>query len=135
MDTQFKAEFVDGRIRCFLTLGQPTENAVFCFSLMGPGSVVSGGNLVKRVGGFHAVQLPPLAEREVHSVDLIYDDPNIVVKNRAWLPLGSYLRIGEKCHDLPALELGVRMPKEQPFEPYRGLPLIPAPTLWAQHML
>ena len=73
MDTQFKAEFVDGRIRCFLTLGQPTENAVFCFSLMGPGSVLSGGNLVKRVGGFHEVQLPPLAEREVHSVDLIYD--------------------------------------------------------------
>ena len=131
MDTQFKAEFVDGRIRCFLTLGQPTENAVFCFSLMGPGSVVSGGNLVKRVGGFHEVQLPPLTEREVHSVDLIYDDPNIVVKNRAWLPLGSYLRIGGKCHDLPALELGVRMAKEQTFEPYRGLPLIPAPTLWA----
>ena len=131
MKLSFDAILKDGNIRCTLISAQKLVDPVFCFSLMAPGSVITGGRVIRRVGGFHEVQLPPLAAGQTHVIDLTYDDPNISVKNRAWLPLGSYLRVGDTCHSLPGLELGVRIGPEQPSEAYDGLPLVPAPTKWS----
>ena len=130
MKLSFDAILKDGNIRCTLISAQKLVDPVFCFSLMAPGSVITGGRVIRRVGGFHEVQLPPLAAGQTHVIDLTYDDPNISVKNRAWLPLGSYLRVDDTCHSLPSLERGVRIGPEQPFEAYDGLPLVPAPTHW-----
>ena len=126
----FEAILKNGGICCTITAEQTLENSVFCFSLMAPGSVAAGGHLIRRVGGFHEVQLPALAAGHPHVIELTYDDPNIGVKNRAWLPLGSYLRVGDACHSLPSLELGVRAGQEPSFDAYDGLPLVPAPTHW-----
>ncbi|MGB1426440.1 MAG: family 20 glycosylhydrolase, partial [Paracoccaceae bacterium] len=126
----FEAILKNGGICCTITAEQTVENSVFCFSLMAPGSVAAGGHLIRRVGGFHEVQLPALAAGHPHVIELTYDDPNIGVKNRAWLPLGSYLRVGDACHSLPSLELGVRAGPEQSIDAYEGLPLVPAPTHW-----
>ena len=95
MKLSFDAILKDGNIRCTLISAQKLVDPVFCFSLMAPGSVITGGRVIRRVGGFHEVQLPPLAAGQTHVIDLTYDDPNTGVKNRAWLPLGSYLRVGD----------------------------------------
>ena len=61
MTFSFDAILKDGGIRCTLTSAQKLLDPVFCFSLMAPGSVSAGGLMIRRVGGFHEVQLPALA--------------------------------------------------------------------------
>ena len=55
MNFSFDAILHDGGIRCTLTSAQKLVDPVFCFSLMAPGSVIAGGLMIRRVGGFHEV--------------------------------------------------------------------------------
>ena len=127
---EFNAQIRGRVIQCELRSSEVLPEVEFCFSLMAPAEVLGGGRLKKRVGGFHIVALPPLDADETHEVTLEYLDPNTKTTNRAWLPLGAYLRINGQVHTLPALELGVRLEPRALGEFCPELPLTPPPQKW-----
>ncbi|MBN8631417.1 MAG: beta-N-acetylhexosaminidase [Rhodobacterales bacterium] len=125
---------IDGRqIRCEIGTDHALAAPVFCFSLMAAPAVAAGGTLVRRVAGYAEVALPDLAAGSVHEVVLEHADPRYHPRNRAWLPLGPYLRVGRQCLPLPpGTDLGLRDgdgPPATPLAPDR-LPLVPQPTEW-----
>ena len=125
---------IDGRqIRCEIGTDRALAAPVFCFSLMAAPKVVSGGTLVRRVAGYAEVALPDLAAGAKHEVVLEHAVKEFGPRNRAWLPLGAYLRVGKECLALPpGNDLGLReveVPPPPPLAPDR-LPLVPQPTDW-----
>ena len=125
---------IDGRqIRCEIGTDRALAAPVFCFSLMAAPKVVSGGTLVRRVAGYAEVALPDLAAGAKHEVVLEHAVKEFGPRNRAWLPLGAYLRVGKECMALPpGNDLGLReveVPPPPPLAPDR-LPLVPQPTDW-----
>ena len=83
----FTAEIRGTQIHCTLTPTEDFERPVFCFSLMAPPEVVSGGTLIRTDGSYGEVQLPDLKAGETHHFVLRYANPTYAPKNRAWLPL------------------------------------------------
>ena len=125
---------IEGRqIRCEIGTDRPLAAPVFCFSLMAAPAVVSGGTLVRRVAGYAEVALPDLAAGARHEVVLEHANADFRPRNRAWLPLGPYLRVGRECLPLPpGADLGLREADKPPapkLDPLR-LPLVPQPTDW-----
>ncbi|NRA98763.1 MAG: family 20 glycosylhydrolase [Rhodobacteraceae bacterium] len=119
-----------GTIDCVLkTSGHALIDPVICFSLMAPGDVISGGRLIEGCGSFYAVQLDgtlspdtPLAFSVGHGT--------FRAANRAWLPLGVYLRLSDGTTQPvtggPAgAWLGEPTPTTQP-----DLALVPPPSSW-----
>lgn len=133
MTLTFSARIDGHRIRCEIGTDRDFAAPVFCFSLMAAPAVVSGGTLVRRVAGYAEVALPDLAAGSVHELVLEHADPRYLPRNRAWLPLGPYLRVGRECLALPpGSDLGLRegeSPGEQQLDAGR-LPLVPQPTEW-----
>lgn len=104
---------------------------VLCFSLMAPVRVVSGGTLHRRVAGYAEVALPDLVPGKVQTLRLAHENPHYRAVNRAWLPLGAYLRIAGQTYPLPPLLQGVVIGDTRPdVAPFAGLPLIPQPSDW-----
>jgi hexosaminidase len=68
-----------------------------CFSLMAAPKVISGGTMVRRVAGYAEVALPDLGAGARHEVVLEHAHKEFGPRNRAWLPLGAYLRVGKEC--------------------------------------
>lgn len=132
MELGFTARIVGREIHCEIVSDTALKGAVFCCSIMTPARVVSGGTLVRQVAGYSEVALPDLAADVPHRVVLVHAEPAFAPKNRAWLPLGSYLRTIYGPMPLPELELGVRWdglpPREVPE--FAGLKLVPQPTRW-----
>ena len=123
---------IDGRnIICRITPAGDAADPVFCFSLMSPPAVVSGGELIRSVGGYGEVRLPDLKAGEVCEFVLAYASPDLSPVNRAWLPLGAYLRIGESIVELPRLQAGVKGRQGKPARPDEGLRLVPPPVSWS----
>lgn len=104
----------------------------FCFSLMAEARVVSGGILTKSVAGYTEVALPSLAPGVPAHLILVHAEPDFIPRNRAWLPLGAYLRVGTKTHALPPLPAGVicGVPRAAPPLPADKLRLVPQPSDW-----
>jgi hexosaminidase len=125
---------IDGRqILCEITTDVAIAAPVFCFSLMAAPAVVSGGKLVRRVAGYGEVALPDLAVGAVHRLVLEHANPEYRPRNRAWLPLGAYLRVGRDSLALPPGNLlGLREGVERPAPPLPAdrLPLVPQPAGW-----
>lgn len=133
MTLSFRVRLDDRRILCEIESDEALRAPVFCFSLLAPPAVLSGGIMVRRLGGYGEVALPDLAAGEVHDLVLAYENPRYVPRNRAWLPLGAYLRVGRDCLPLPpGFALGLKPGPERPAPPLepRRLPLVPAPTRW-----
>ncbi len=133
MTLSFSARIDGWQIRCLIGTDRPLAAPVFCFSLMAAPKVVSGGTLVRRVAGYAEVSLPDLAAGAVHEVLLEHSDPGYSPRNRAWLPLGAYLRAGRECLPLPpGMDLGLREPEVPPAPALEAgcLPLVPQPTDW-----
>ena len=125
---------IDGRqIRCEIGTDRPLAAATLCFSMMAAPTVVSGGTLVRRVASYAEVALPDLAPGVPHLVVLEHANPDFRPCNRAWLPLGAYLRVGKDCLPLPpGTDLGVRA-VEAPAAPALArdrLALVPQPAAW-----
>ena len=76
------------RIRVHKAVSAP----VWCFSLIGPAQIVSGGTLVSQTGGYFEVLLPDLNPDEIHQVIIEYPADTKGI-NRAWHPMGSHLRL------------------------------------------
>lgn len=133
MTLTFTARIEGRQIRCRIGTDRALAAPVFCFSLMAAPAVVSGGKLIRRVAGYAEVALPDLAAGAVHEVLLEHADDRFLPRNRAWLPLGAYLRVGKECLPLPpGNDLGLRTEEGQPAPPLAPdrLPLVPQPTEW-----
>jgi hexosaminidase len=125
---------IDGnQIRCLIGLDRPLAAPVLCFSLMAAPKVISGGTMVRRVAGYAEVALPDLAPGTEHEVVLEHAHKEFGPRNRAWLPLGAYLRVGKECMALPpGNDLGLREVDGPPAPALAAgtLPLVPQPKEW-----
>jgi hexosaminidase len=133
MSLQFSTRIDGTRILCEIGSDTALSAPIFCFSLMTPPRVISGGDLVRSIAGYAEVALPDIAAGVVHKVVLEYARAEHFPRNRAWLPLGAYLRQGKTCLPLPPGTVqGVvaGTPPMSPALPPRTLPLIPAPSSW-----
>ena len=132
LDARFTAQ---GEIACELRLhdGREIADPVLCFSLLDRPEILSGGEIVEQLGGFCALRLhgrlradTPLRFR------LRYAAHGDKIMNRAWLPLGAYLR----CDDGPGEPVGLPRPGVRSEGPARPVPdtghlrLVPPPSAW-----
>lgn len=128
------ASRIDGnQIRCVIGTDRPLAAPVFCFSLMAAPKVISGGEMARRVAGYAEVALPDLAAGAQHEVVLEHAHKEFGPRNRAWLPLGPYLRVGKDCLPLPpGNDIGLRDGEGRPAPALEAgrLPLVPQPTEW-----
>ena len=131
MHLTFDAALAGPEIHCTIGTDTALAGAVWCFSLMAPNEVVSGGTQVRSVAGYSEVALPDLPAGGTARIILRHRNPAFIPKNRAWLPLGGYLRLRDRTTvALPELALGVR-PAPAPTAPdWDGLRLIPQPVRW-----
>jgi len=127
---KFLAEIRGVEIHCSITSDGPLDAPIFCFSLMAPPEVVSGGTLIRSDGGYGEVQLPDIKAGMTHHFILRYANPTYTPKNRAWLPLGAYLRCGEDIVELPKLPAGVITRAPRPCPQVKDLCLVPKPYSW-----
>ena len=133
MNLTFEAHIVGREIHVEIGSDTALSAPIFCFSLMAKPEVISGGTLIKTVAGFAEVALPDLQAGVPLRLVLAHADPHFSPRNRAWLPLGPYLRVGGKTLALPALPAGVlgdtaRAASSLPAEMLR---LVPQPTAWS----
>lgn len=132
MTLTFQARIEGEEIHCEIGSDTALSAPIFCFSLMAAPRVVSGGRLIRQLAGYGEVQLPDLTAGVPHHLVLAYQAEGHRPVNRAWLPLGAYLRVGRECLALPDLREGVFTdvpPRE--VAAFEGLPLIPQPSAWA----
>jgi hexosaminidase len=133
MTLTFTSRIDGNRIRCRIGTDCPLAAPVFCFSLMAAPKAVSGGTLVRRVAGYAEVALPDLVPGTEHELVLEHAQKEFGPRNRAWLPLGAYLRVGRECMALPpGSDLGLRDEVGPPAPKLADgiLPLVPQPTEW-----
>lgn len=133
MSLTFVSRIDGNRIRCEVGTDRPLTAPVLCFSLMAAPTVISGGTLLRRVAGYVEVALPDLGPGPPHEVILEHANKEFGPRNRAWLPLGAYLRVGKDCFPLPpGNDLGLREAEGPPAAalPTDRLPLVPQPTDW-----
>ncbi len=125
---------IDGtQIRCLIGSDRPLAAPIFCFSLMAAPKVISGGTMVRRVAGYAEIALPDLVAGSEHEVVLEHANKAFGPRNRAWLPLGAYLRVGKDCLPLPpGADTGLRDGEGPPAPKLDAarLPLVPQPTDW-----
>ena len=132
MTLSFTARIVGAEIHCEIGSDTAIPDPVFCCSLMTVAKVVSGGTLVRRVAGYLEVALPNIPAGGSVAFVLAHEEPAYTPKNRAWLPLGGYLRTKTGPIALPLLEKGVRRDAMSPklVAEFAGLKLIPQPSKW-----
>lgn len=131
MNLTFDAAIDGNAIHCAIGSDTALAAPVFCFSLMAAPTVVSGGTLLRSLAGYGEVQLPDLAPGTAHHLVLGHADPRHAPANRAWLPLGGYLRLADGTTvPLPVLPAGVLSAPADPAPAFAGLRLIPQPTSW-----
>lgn len=130
MTLTFHAEIQGRNIHCTLASDTPLSAPTFCFSLMAAARVVTGGTLTRSVAGYSEVLLPDLHPGEAAHLILTHANPNFRPVNRAWLPLGGYLRVGGETFILPTTAQGVIPGPAKPTSDFKGLRLIPQPTHW-----
>ncbi len=132
----FEANFTrHGTILCRLTTTSPEPIARprFCFSLLDACRVVNGGAIEKFLGGFCEIRLDKdLTFQQPITVEISYAGGDRPTVNRAWLPLGAYLKF-EDDHTEPfaPLPAGVfSVIPDQKSTPTGILKLVPPPLEW-----
>jgi hexosaminidase len=131
MNLTFDAMIIDNEIACEIGSDVALRAPVFCFSLMAAARAVAGCTLIRSVAGYAEVQLPDIAAGQTHRFRVAHADPRYRLANRAWLPLGGYLRLRDgSTHVLPLLSQGVIAEPQAPVAAFDGLHLIPQPTHW-----
>lgn len=131
MTLSFAARIDGPLIRCTIGADRDLAAPVWCFSLMAPARCEAGGEMILGLGGYAEIRLPDLTAGRPHEVVVAHANPDFRPANRAWLPLGGYLRLADgSCHPLPRLPAGVAPAPERPAPAWEGLRLIPQPTLW-----
>ncbi|MCB1358909.1 MAG: family 20 glycosylhydrolase [Maritimibacter sp.] len=108
MTARFDVQLKGTQIHCTITVDTSLRQPVFCFSLMLPVQVISGGTAGRALGGHIEVKLPDLVAGRPHLVVVSYRRKRTVPFNRAWLPLGPYLRHADGILRLPLADTGPR---------------------------
>ncbi len=122
--------WLDGlEIHCTITPDRDLSAPVFCFSGMAPMTTTVGGDRIGGMGSFTQVALPDLKAGKPHAIVIEYIH-GYKPANRAWLPMGPYLRCEGDLIALPYTPQGCRRQPIQMDEPFDGLPLVPQPTTW-----
>ncbi len=114
---------------CTLTPDRPLSGAVFCCSGMAPLAPVAGGTLQRALGSYTEVALPDVGAHVPHVITLRYTG-GYTPANRAWMPLGPYLRHAGEVIPLPPTTAGRKVPAREAPRPLDGLPIVPQPTSW-----
>jgi hexosaminidase len=133
MTLTFASRIEGNQIRCVIGTDRPLAAPVLCFSLMAAPKVIAGGTMIRRVAGYAEVALPDLAPGAQHELVLEHAHKEFGPRNRAWLPLGAYLRVGKECLPLPpGNDLGLREDESPPAPALAAdrLPLVPQPAEW-----
>ncbi|MEL6642078.1 MAG: family 20 glycosylhydrolase, partial [Pseudomonadota bacterium] len=126
----YECQIVDNALRCTIVADQDLTAPVFCFSGMAPMAPTSGGVLLKSVGSYTEVQLPDLGAGHSHKIEIVYQN-GYAPANRAWMPLGPYLRHQGEVITLPQTPAGRSVPQGGAVVEVDGLALIPQPNAWA----
>ncbi len=127
---KFECTISGARLDCIVTSDRDIARPMFCTSGMARMTPTQGGKLVTQTGSYIEVQLPDLIKNVPHAFSLGYD--GFAPANRAWMPLGPYLRTDDGCIiQLPPVPSGFKPVCEAPNTPYSGLKLIPQPTHWS----
>ena len=128
----FDARIVGAEIHCEIGSDTAISVPIFCCSNFVPSRVVSGGTLIRTVAGYTEVALPDIPAGGHVPLVMAYVEAEFRPKNRAWLPLGPYLRTKTGVLPLPGTETGVRVDQHPPRSApaFVGLRLIPQPTRW-----
>ncbi|MCF2870669.1 beta-N-acetylhexosaminidase [Octadecabacter sp. G9-8] len=114
---------------CTLTPDRTLRGAVFCCSGMAPMAPVLGGTLARSLGSYTEIALPDLAADAPHVFHLRYTG-GYTPANRAWMPLGPYLRDGEDIVVLPPTPAGRMAKPRGDSAPLEGLSVVPQPDGW-----
>ena len=132
MPLSFDVRIEDAAMHCIIGSDVWLKDATLCCSLMAPGRVVSGGELTRSVGGYLEVAIGDVGPDAPAEVVLAYADADLRPANRAWWPLGAYLRRADgSTIGLPPLPAGVVPGAPRPAEECEGLRLVPPPREWA----
>ena len=126
---QYDCRIEDKLLICTLTPDRPLGGATFCFSGMAPLEPVEGGRLKTALGSYTEVDLPEIRAGHPHQVILRYSD-GYAPANRAWMPLGPYLRHKGETIVLPPTPEGPRYKKPQAKDIPGLLPIVPLPQSW-----
>ena len=121
---------LDGdEIHCTITPDRDLVAPVFCFSGMAPMTATLGGQRVGGLGSFTEIALPDLKAGEPHDVTIVYTH-GYRPANRAWMPLGPYLRIRSGLISLTVKDLGCRAHALPNLGEFEGLAVVPQPSEW-----
>lgn len=121
---------LDGtEIRVTITAETDIPAPVLCFSGMAPMTATAGGTRIGGMGSFTEVALPDLRAGVPHHVTISYTN-GYRPANRAWLPMGPYLRTADGAVPLPFVPQGCNPPEIPDLGTFDGLPLVPQPTTW-----
>lgn len=74
--------------------------------------------------------LPDLKANKPHQVKMHFTDAAHCPANRAWLPLGAYLRHSGGVETLPPMPAGRQVPETKTLPLMDGLRLVPPPEQW-----
>ena len=105
---EFTCEVRDGRMHCSITVDEALRDPVFVCTGMQPMACVAGGDTRATLGSLIEVALPDLAPGVPHDIVLRYDAVKYQPVNRAWLPLGAYLRHAGGVTVLPPFGVSIR---------------------------
>lgn len=126
---KFSCRIADEKMLCTITSDRDLPSPVFCCSGMTVMTAIDGGEKIEGLGSFTAVQLPDLKAGVPHHLTLIY--PGYAPANRAWMPLGPYLRAGKQTYALPPVLSGKKPDAPISLPVFEGLQLVPQPNSWA----
>ena len=126
---KYDCQIMGKELHCSITPDKDLTSPVFCFSGMAPMSATTGGVLIQSIGSYTEVQLPDLTGGEEHKIIIQYQ-ADYEPANRAWKPLGPYIRANGSIIELPATAAGRRVPPENAIQDFDGLPLSPQPEIW-----
>jgi hexosaminidase len=126
---QYECRIAGDLLICTLTPDRVLSGAVFCCSGMARMGIVTGGTLVRRLGSYTEIALPDLKPNQPHVFQLNYTG-GFIPANRAWMPLGPYLRVDTEIIPLPPTPAGRIAPKLGKAPALGVLPLVPQPRSW-----
>jgi hexosaminidase len=131
MTAKFSCEIVGKGYACRLIPSTDLRGAVLCYSALVATRLLSGGVQIRSVAGYSEIALPDLMAGTAHDIRLECRNPDFAPKNRAWLPMGAYLRLADgTAVELPSSDQGVRPAAVRPAGQWDGLRLVPQPSRW-----
>lgn len=94
-------------------------------------TATNGGSRIGGTGSYTEVLLPDLIGGRAHSVTLDYLE-GFKPANRAWMPLGPYLRVDGDLIELPVTDAGYKFlaSHQTTKNAFNGLCIVPQPTEW-----